>query len=106
MTSIIPKTRDLVQPVGIWKADPNDERVANWHRGRRECLPKVDSKTVAALGTNYQAAVKSNDAVAMHQARKKQITNEHQDDEPGPHSDRLALRVRSGVVPAAESRPN
>lgn len=66
-----------------------------------------DAKTVAALDTRYQAAVKSNDAATMDQiladdfvlvngrgkvsskadliesARKKKVTYEHQDEEPG-----------------------
>jgi ketosteroid isomerase-like protein len=69
--------------------------------------PAEDAKTVAALDTKYQAAVKSNDATTMDQiladdfilvngrgkvsskadliesARKKEVTYEHQDEEPG-----------------------
>jgi len=69
--------------------------------------PAEDAKTVAALDTKYQAAVKSNDAATMDQiladdfilvngrgkvsskadliesARKKEVTYEHQDEEPG-----------------------
>jgi uncharacterized protein (TIGR02246 family) len=72
-----------------------------------------DSKTVAALDTKYQAAVKSNDAAAMDQiladdfvlvngrgkvsskadliesARKKEVTYEHQDEEPGTQKVRV-----------------
>lgn len=72
-----------------------------------------DGKTVAALDTKYQAAVKSNDAVTMDQiladdfvlvtgrgkvfgktdllesARKKEVTYEHQDEEPGTQKVRV-----------------
>ena len=72
-----------------------------------------DAKTVAALDTKYQAAVKSNDAATMDQiladdfvlvngrgkvsskadliesARKKEITYEHQDEEPGTQKVRV-----------------
>ena len=114
MTSIIPNMRDLVQilsgfgklilimsvlPLGV-AADVN-------------ASPDEDSKTVAALDIKYQAAVKSNDAAAMDQiladdfvlvngrgkvssktdllesARKKDITYEHQDEEPGTQKVRV-----------------
>jgi ketosteroid isomerase-like protein len=72
-----------------------------------------DAKTVAALDTKYQAAVKSNDAATMDQilandfvlvngrgkvsskadllesARKKEVTYEHQDEEPGTQKVRV-----------------
>jgi ketosteroid isomerase-like protein len=72
-----------------------------------------DAKTVAALDTKYQAAVKSNDATTMDQiladdfvlvngrgkvsskpdllesARKKEITYERQDEEPGTQKVRV-----------------
>jgi ketosteroid isomerase-like protein len=72
-----------------------------------------DAKTVAALDTKYQAAVKSNDAATMDQiladdfvlvngrgkvsskadliesARKKEITYERQDEEPGTQKVRV-----------------
>ena len=72
-----------------------------------------DAKTVAALDTKYQAAVKSNDAAAMNQilgddfvlvtgrgkvsskadliesARKKEVTYERQDEEPGTQKVRV-----------------
>jgi len=68
--------------------------------------PEEDAKTVAALDTKYQAAVKANDAATMDQilandfvlvtgrgkvfskavlldsARKKEVTYERQDEEP------------------------
>jgi len=72
-----------------------------------------DAKTVAALDTKYQAAVKSNDAATMDQiladdfvlvngrgkvsskadliesARKKEVTYERQDEEPGTQKVRM-----------------
>ena len=75
--------------------------------------PEEDAKTVAALDTKYQAAVKANDATAMDQiladdfvlitgrgsvfskadlidsARKKQATYERQDEEPGTQKVRV-----------------
>ena len=81
-----------------------------------------DGKTVAALDTKYQAAVKSNDAVTMDQiladdfilvtgrgkvfsktdllesARKKEVTYEHQDEEPG--TQRIRVWGDTAVVTA------
>jgi ketosteroid isomerase-like protein len=75
--------------------------------------PEEDAKTVAALDTKYQAAVKANDAAAMDQiladdfvlvtgrgkvfskadlldsARKKEVTYERQDEEPGTQKVRV-----------------
>jgi ketosteroid isomerase-like protein len=75
--------------------------------------PEEDAKTVAALDTKYQAAVKANDAQTMDQvladdfvlvtghgkvynkadlidsARKKEITYERQDEEPGSQKVRV-----------------
>lgn len=72
-----------------------------------------DAKTVASLDTKYQAAVKSNDAATMDQilagdfvlvtgrgkvfkkadlieaARKKEVSYEHQDEEPGTQKVRV-----------------
>src|SRR5262249_3848170 len=72
-----------------------------------------DAKTVAGLDTKYQAAVKSNDAATMNQiladdfilvtgrgkvfrkadliesARKKEVTYERQDEEPGTQKVRV-----------------
>lgn len=72
-----------------------------------------DAKTVAALDTKYQAAVKANDAAMMEQiladdfvlitgrggvfskadlldsARKKEVTYEHQEEEPGTQKVRV-----------------
>jgi ketosteroid isomerase-like protein len=75
--------------------------------------PEENAKTVAALDTKYQAAVKANDAVTMDQiladdfvlvtgrgkvfnktdlleaARKKEVTYERQDEEPGTQKVRV-----------------
>ena len=75
--------------------------------------PEEDAKTVAALDTKYQAAVKVNDATTMDQiladnfvlvtgrgsvfskadlldsARKKEVTYERQDEEPGTQKVRV-----------------
>jgi len=75
--------------------------------------PEQDAKTVAALDTKYQAAVKANDAATMAQiladdfalvtgrgkvygkadlidsARKKEVTYERQDEEPGTQKVRV-----------------
>jgi uncharacterized protein (TIGR02246 family) len=75
--------------------------------------PEGDAKAVAALDTKYQAAVKANDAATMDQiladdftlvtgrgavfskadlidsARKKEVTYEHQDEEPGTQKVRV-----------------
>jgi ketosteroid isomerase-like protein len=75
--------------------------------------PEEDAKTVAALDTKYQAAVKANDAATMEQiladdfvlvtgsgrvynktdlidsARKKEVTYDRQDEEPGSQKVRV-----------------
>jgi ketosteroid isomerase-like protein len=75
--------------------------------------PEEDAKTVAALDTKYQAAVKANDAATMDQiladnfvlvtgrgsvfskadlldsARKKEVTYERQEEEPGTQKVRM-----------------
>jgi ketosteroid isomerase-like protein len=75
--------------------------------------PEDDAKAVAALDTKYQAAVKANDATTMNQiladdfilvtgrgavfsradlldsARKKEVTYERQDEEPGTQTVRV-----------------
>ena len=75
--------------------------------------PEEDAKVVAALDTKYQAAVKANDSAAMEQiladdfalvtgrgkvyskadlidsARKKEVTYERQDEEPGTQKVRV-----------------
>src|SRR5256714_312301 len=84
--------------------------------------PEEDAKTVAALDTKYQAAVKANDATTMDQilpadfvlvtgrgkafskadlsdsARKKEVTYERQDEEPG--SQKVRVWGDTGVVTA------
>lgn len=81
--------------------------------GGLNASPEEDAKTVAALDTKYQAAVKANDAAAMDQilaedfalvtgrgkvydkadlldsARKKEVTYERQDEEPGTQKVRV-----------------
>ena len=115
MTSFTPQTRDLIQVVsGFGKlilmiiafsfgTAANDLNAS----------PEEDVKTVAALDTKYQAAVKSNDAATMDQiladdfvlvtgrgkvfskadliesARKKELTYERQDEEPGTQKVRV-----------------
>jgi uncharacterized protein (TIGR02246 family) len=80
---------------------------------RSNASPEEDAKTVAALDTKYQAAVKANDATTMDQiladdfvlvtgrgkvfskadliesARKKEVTYERQDEEPGTQKVRV-----------------
>ena len=100
--------------VGIWKADLDDKRVIVGHRDNDlNASSEEDAKTVAALDTKYQAAVKSNDAATMDQiladdfvlvngrgkvsskadliesARKKEVTYERQDEEPGTQKVRV-----------------
>src|SRR5437773_10120089 len=84
--------------------------------------PEEDVKTVAALDTKYQAAVKSNDAATMDQiladdfvlvtgrgkvsskadliesARKKEVTYEHQDE--GPRTQKVRAWGDTAVVTA------
>src|SRR5947208_11657235 len=78
-----------------------------------DATPEEDAKAVAALDTKYQAAVKANDATTMDQiladdfvlvtgrgavfskadlldsARKKEVTYERQDEEPGTQKVRV-----------------
>lgn len=94
--------------------------------------PEEDAKAVAALDTKYQAAVKSNDAATMDQiladdfalvtgrgkvfnkadlietARKKEVSFERQDEEPGTQKVRVwgdtavvtaLLWIKGGQVP-------
>src|SRR5438874_9115593 len=115
MTSFTPHTRDLIQVLsGYGKliliiialsfgAATNDLNAS----------PEEDVKTVAALDTKYQAAVKANDPATMDQiladdfvlvtgrgkvfskadliesARKKEVTYERQDEEPGTQKVRV-----------------
>src|SRR2546430_446188 len=115
MTSFTPHTRDLIQVLsGYGKlilmlialslgTATNDLNAS----------PEEDVKTVAALDTKYQAAVKSNDAATMDQiladdfilvtgrgkvsskadliesARKKEVIYDRQDEEPGTQKVRV-----------------
>jgi ketosteroid isomerase-like protein len=87
--------------------------VASFTTGNLNGSTEEDAKTVAALDTKYQAAVKANDAATMDQvladdfmlvtgrggvfskadlldsARKKEVTYEHQDEEPGTQKVRV-----------------
>jgi ketosteroid isomerase-like protein len=114
MTSFTPHTRDLIQVLSGYRklilmlialslgTATNDLNAS-----------PEDVKTVAALDTKYQAAVKSNDAATMDQiladdfvlvtgrgkvsskadliesARKKEVTYERQDEEPGTQKVRV-----------------
>ena len=115
MTSFTPHTRDLIQVlsgygklilmiIGLSLGTATNDVNAS---------PEEDVKTVAALDTKYQAAVKSNDAAMMDQiladdfvlvtgrgkisnkadliesARKKEVTYERQDEEPGTQKVRV-----------------
>jgi uncharacterized protein (TIGR02246 family) len=115
MTSFTPHTRDLNQVLSGYRkrilmigalllgTATNDLNASS----------EEDAKTVAALDTKYQAAVKSNDAATMDQiladdfvlvngrgkvsskadliesARKKEVTYERQDEEPGTQKVRV-----------------
>jgi ketosteroid isomerase-like protein len=95
--------KDLEALQGTW-------RLVSREIGGRKMTPE---ETVAALDTKYQAAVKANDAATMDQiladnfvlvtgrgsvfskadlldsARKKEVTYEHQDEEPGTQKVRV-----------------
>ena len=114
MTSFISRTPDLIQVlsrhaniilllIGLLGIATNDVNASS----------EEDVKTVAALDTKYQAAVKSNDAATMAQilgddfvlvngrgkvstktdliesARKKEVAYERQDEEPGTQKVRV-----------------
>jgi ketosteroid isomerase-like protein len=115
MTSFTSHTRDLIQVLPVngklilmiialsLGSATNDLNASS----------EEDAKTVAALDTKYQAAVKSNDAATMDQilandfvlvtgrgkvsskadliesARKKEVTYERQDEEPGSQKVRV-----------------
>ena len=115
MTSFTSQTRDLIQVlpgngklilmmIALSLGTATNDLIAS---------PEEDVKTVAALDTKYQAAVKSNDAATMDQiladdfvlvtgrgkvlrkadliesARKKEVTYERQDEEPGTQKVRV-----------------
>src|SRR5437879_11261453 len=69
MTSFTPHTRDLIQVLSgygklIWMISALSFGTAT---NDLNASPAEDVKTVAALDTKYQAAVKSNDAATMDQ---------------------------------------
>ena len=115
MTTFTPHTRDFIQVlagnrklismiIALGFATATNDLNAS---------SEEDAKTVAALDTKYQAAVKSNDAATMDQiladdfvlvngrgkvsskadliesARKKEVTYERQDEEPGTQKVRV-----------------
>jgi ketosteroid isomerase-like protein len=114
MTSFTPHTRDLIQVLpGNGKLILMMIALSLGTATRLNASSDEDAKTVAALDTKYQAAVKSNDAVTMDQiladdfvlvtgrgkvsskadlvesARKKEVTYERQDEEPGTQKVRV-----------------
>src|SRR5882724_5477868 len=114
MTSFTPHTRDLIQVLsGYGKLILMIIALSFGAATDLNASSEEDVKTVAALDTKYQAAVKSNDAAAMDQiladdfvlvtghgkvynkadlidsARKKEITYERQEEEPGTQKVRV-----------------
>jgi ketosteroid isomerase-like protein len=114
MTSFTPHTRDLIRVLSrnaklIFMIIGLSLGTATYLNASSE----EDAKTVGALDTKYQAAVKSNDAATMAQilvdsfvlvtgrgkvfskadliesARKKEVTYERQDEEPGTQKVRV-----------------
>jgi ketosteroid isomerase-like protein len=114
MTSFISHTRDLIQVLsGYGKLILMMIGLSFGTATHLNASSEEDVKTVAALDTKYQAAVKSNDAATMDQiladdfvlvngrgkvsskadltesARKKEVTYERQDEEPGTQKVRV-----------------
>lgn len=114
MTSFTPHTRDLIQVLpGNGKLILMMIALSLGTATRLNASSEEDVKTVAALDTKYQAAVKSNDAATMDQiladdfvlvtgrgkvsskadliesARKKEVTYERQEEEPGTQKVRV-----------------
>ena len=115
MTSFTPHTRDLIQVVSGYRKLILMISALSFGTATNDlnASPAEDVKTVAALDTKYQAAVKSNDAATMDQilandfvlvtgrgkvfskadliesARKKEVTYERQDEEPGTQKVRV-----------------
>ena len=114
MTSFAPHTHDLIQMLsGYGKMILMICALSLGTATDLNASSEEDAKTVAALDTKYQAAVKSNDAATMDQiladdfvlvngrgkvsskadliesARKKEITYERQDEEPGTQKVRV-----------------
>ena len=114
MISFTPQTRDLIQVLsGYGKLILMIAALSLGSATDLNASSDQDAQTVAALDTKYQAAVKSNDAVTMDQiladdfvlvtgrgkvsskadliesARKKEVTYERQDEEPGTQKVRV-----------------
>jgi ketosteroid isomerase-like protein len=114
MTSFAPHTHDLIQMLsGYGKMILMISALSLGTAIDLNASSEQDAKTVAALDTKYQAAVKSNDAPTMDQiladdfvlvngrgkvsskadliesARKKEVTYERQDEEPGTQKVRV-----------------
>jgi ketosteroid isomerase-like protein len=114
MTSFTSHTRDLIQvPSGCGKLILLIIGLALGAATDLNASSEEDAKIVAALDTKYQAAVKANDAATMDQiladdfvlvngrgkvsskadliesARKKEVTYERQDEEPGTQKVRV-----------------
>jgi len=114
MTSFTPPTRDLIQVLsGYGKLILMIITLSFGTATDLNASSEEDVKTVAALDTKYQAAVKSNDAATMDQiladdfvlvngrgkvsskadliesARKKEVTYERQAEEPGTQKVRV-----------------
>src|SRR5256714_6218845 len=114
MTSFTPHMRDLIQVLfGYGKLFLMIIVLPLGTATHLNASSEEDAKTVAALDTKYQAAVKSNDVATMDQiladdfalvtgrgkvsskadliesARKKEVTYERQDEEPGTQKVRV-----------------
>ena len=114
MTSLTPRARDLIHVLsGYRKPIFMISTLSLFIATGLKASSEEDVKTVAALDTKYQAAVKSNDVVTMDQiladdfvlvtgrgqvfskadliesARKKEVTYERQDEEPGTQKVRV-----------------
>jgi ketosteroid isomerase-like protein len=114
MTSFTPHTYDLIQMLsGYGKMILMISALSLSAATDLNASSEEDAKTVAGLDTKYQAAVKSNDAATMDQiladgfvlvngrgkvsskadllesARKKEVTYERQDEEPGTQKVRV-----------------
>jgi ketosteroid isomerase-like protein len=114
MTSFTSHTRDLIQVLsGCGKLILMIIALSLGAATELNASSEEDAKIVAALDTKYQAAVKSNDAATMDQiladdfvlvtgrgkvsskaeliesARKKEVTYERQDEEPGTQKVRV-----------------
>ena len=114
MTSLTPHTGDLIQVLpGYAKLILMIIALSLGTATDLNASSEEDAKTVAALDTKYQAAVKANDAATMDQiladdfvlvngrgkvsskadliesARNKEITYERQDEEPGTQKVRV-----------------